>query len=144
MPKIIEILLVEDNPGDVEITRDVLKMDRFFKNMHHLDVVNDGVEAMDFLHREGRYSSAPRPDLILLDLNLPHKDGHKVLAEVKQDDDLKSIPVVILTASDDKEDVRLSYELQANCYINKPANLFEFLDMIKTLRQFWFSTVILP
>lgn len=144
MPKIIEILLVEDNPGDVEITRDVLKMDRFFRNMHHLDVVEDGVEAMDFLHRKGGYSEAPRPDLILLDLNLPHKDGHMVLAEVKQNDDLKSIPVVILTASDDKEDVRISYDLQANCYISKPSNLFEFLDMIKKLRQFWFSTVILP
>lgn len=137
----VEILLVEDNPGDVRLTKEAFKDSKLHNN---LSVVQDGVEAMAFLRREGRYADAPRPDLILLDLNLPKKDGREVLEEIKYDDDLKRIPVVILTTSSDEKDVLESYNLYANCYITKPVDLTQFLAIVQSIQNFWFSIVKLP
>lgn len=140
-PLPIEILLVEDNPADVRLTREALKD---AKVLNRLSVVMDGEEAMAFLRREGRHAEAPRPDLILLDLNLPRKDGREVLAEVKEDESLRSIPVVILTTSKSESDVLRSYDLHANCYISKPVGLEQFLRVIESIEDFWLSVVRLP
>ncbi len=139
--KPIDILLVEDNPGDVRLTMEALK-DVKMKN--NLFVVNDGVEAIKFLRREGKYSSTPEPDLILLDLNLPKMDGREVLSEIKADPQLKSIPVVVLTISKAEEDIIRAYKLHANCYITKPVNLERFLEVVKAIEDFWISIVKLP
>ena len=139
--KPIEILLVEDNPGDVRLTREALS-DQKLNN--HLNVVTNGVEALAFLRGEGAFRHAPRPDLILLDLNLPLKDGREVLSEIKADDDLKRIPVVILTTSDDQQDILRSYDLHANCYITKPVDLNKFIRVVHAIEEFWFSIVRLP
>jgi chemotaxis family two-component system response regulator Rcp1 len=137
----IEILLVEDNPGDVRLTQEAL---REGKVRNHLHVAADGVEAMAFLRREGQHAHAPQPDLILLDLNLPKKGGREVLAEIKEDPDLRRIPVVILTVSKAEEDVLKSYNLHANCYITKPVNLDQFLEVVKSIEDFWLTVVMLP
>lgn len=137
----VEILLVEDNPGDVRLTREALKESKIRNN---LSIVRDGVEAMAFLRREGEYVHAPRPDIILLDLNLPRKDGREVLAEIKEDDSLRRIPVVILTTSDDEHDILESYNLHANCYITKPVDLNRFVTIIKNIEDFWLTIVRLP
>jgi two-component system response regulator len=137
----IEVLLVEDSPGDVRLTREAFKDAKVHINLH---VASDGAEAMDFLNREGTHSDVPRPDLILLDLNLPKKDGREVLDEIKQSPVLKSIPVVILTTSASDEDILRSYRLHANCYITKPVGLDGFLEVVKSIDTFWLSVVKLP
>lgn len=137
----IEILLVEDNPADVRLTQEALKEEKLHMN---LNVAVDGVEAMDFLHRRGRFENAVRPDLILLDLNLPRKDGREVLKEIKNDDNLKSIPVVILTVSKAEEDICKTYNLHANCYITKPLDLNQFSKVVKSIKEFWLTIVKLP
>ncbi len=137
----IVILLVEDNPGDVDLAREALAAGKLHNT---LQVARDGVEAMDFLHKAGKFSDAPRPDLIILDLNLPKKDGRQVLAEIKEDENLKRIPVVILTTSRAEDDVLKSYNLHANCYINKPMELQQFLHVIQSIEKFWLSIVVLP
>lgn len=137
----IQVLLVEDNPGDVRLTREAFRDAKVHLEMH---VVNDGVEAMDFLNRRAAYADCPRPDLILLDLNLPRKDGRDVLAEIKADPLLKSIPVVILTTSASDVDIESSYLLHANCYISKPVDLDGFLTVVRSIDTFWFSVVKLP
>jgi two-component system, chemotaxis family, response regulator Rcp1 len=139
--KPIQILLVEDNPGDVRLVVEAL---RDAKVRNQLHVVQDGVEAMSLLRREGQYVGIARPDLILLDLNLPRKDGREVLAEIKQDADLKRIPVVILTSSAAEQDVLHAYNLYANCYITKPLALEEFLGVIRAIDDFWLAVVKLP
>jgi chemotaxis family two-component system response regulator Rcp1 len=139
--KPVEILLVEDNPGDVRLTQETLKE---FKVLNNLSVVGDGVEAMAFLRHEGRYAKASRPDLILLDLNLPKKDGREVLKEIKLDAQLKRIPVVVLTTSGAEQDILKTYELHANCYITKPVDLDQFIAVIKSIEKFWFTIVRLP
>ena len=139
--KPIEILLVEDNPGDADLAREALADSKLNNN---LSVVMDGEEAMAYLRRDGKYADAPRPDLVLLDLNLPKKDGREVLAEIKADGDLKRIPVVILTTSRAEEDVLKSYNLHANCYITKPIDLNQFLKVVKSIEDFWLSIVVLP
>jgi CheY-like chemotaxis protein len=141
IPKPIDILLVEDNPGDVRLTIEGLKEGKILNN---LSVVSNGVEAMAFLRREGGYANAPRPDLILLDLNLPRKDGREVLVEIKNDNNLKRIPVVILTSSEAEQDIVKSYNLHANCYITKPVELDQFIGVIKNIEQFWLTVVKLP
>lgn len=137
----IEILLVEDNPADVRLTREILKETKVFNALH---VVSDGLEALSFLRREGRYAAAPRPDLVLLDLNLPRKDGREVLATIKADADLRRIPVVVLTTSKAEEDILRSYNLHANCYIEKPVNLDQFISVVKAIEGFWLTIVKLP
>ena len=137
----IEILLVEDNPGDVRLTVEGLKESKVRNNLH---VARDGVEAMEFLHRQGQHTNAVRPDLILLDLNLPRMDGREVLLEIKSDAKLKTIPVVVLTTSRAEHDVLRSYELQANCYITKPVDLEQFITVVKSIEDFWFTIVTLP
>jgi CheY-like chemotaxis protein len=137
----IEVLLVEDSPGDVRLTREAFKD---AKVLISLSVASDGVEAMAFLKREGAHAEAPRPDLILLDLNLPKKDGREVLEEIKQNPELMSIPVVILTTSASEEDVLRSYRLHANCYITKPVGLEGFLKVVNSIDNFWLSVVKLP
>jgi chemotaxis family two-component system response regulator Rcp1 len=137
----IEMLLVEDSPSDVFLTTEALKV---VKVPVHLSVVTDGVEAMAFLRHQGKYHEAPRPRLILLDLNLPRKDGREVLAEIKSDDQLKCIPIVVLTSSGAEQDLRTAYDLHANCYLVKPATFAEFKEMFERLEAFWFHTVILP
>ena len=139
--KPIEILLVEDSPGDVRLTKEALKES---KVTNHLTVAEDGVEAMSLLRCEGEYEDAVRPDLVLLDLNLPRKDGREVLAEIKTDEDLKSIPVIILTTSKAEEDIVRTYNLHANCYISKPVDLDQFLNVVRTIEEFWLSIVKLP
>jgi two-component system, chemotaxis family, response regulator Rcp1 len=139
--KPITILLVEDNPGDADLAREALFDSKFNNN---LQVVDDGEKAMAFLHREGVYADAPRPDLILLDLNLPKKDGRQVLAEIKEDPNLQRIPVVILTTSRAEEDVLRTYQLHANCYITKPIDLGQFLHVVRSIEDFWLSIVVLP
>jgi CheY-like chemotaxis protein len=139
--KPIEILLVEDNAADVRLTREAFDDAKVLNN---LNVVGDGVEAMEYLRREGKYADAIRPDLVLLDLNMPRKDGREVLAEVKGDPDLMRIPVVILTVSKAEEDVLKSYNLHANCYISKPVNLAQFLKVVESIENFWLTIVELP
>lgn len=139
--QVLEILLVEDNPGDVRLTMEALK-DASVVN--HLNVVRDGVEAMEFLHRHGQFEHAPRPDLILLDLNLPKKDGRQVLKEIKSDDTLKRIPVVVLTTSRAEEDILKAYDLSANCYITKPVDLDQFTQVMQAIEVFWLSVAKLP
>jgi CheY-like chemotaxis protein len=137
----VEILLVEDSPADVRLTKESLKEDKLHNN---LSVVMDGVEAMGFLRRTGKYQEAPRPDLILLDLNLPKKDGREVLEEIKKDENLKRIPVVVLTTSSEDRDVLKSYNTHANCYITKPVDLEQFMTVVKSIGDFWFTIVKLP
>lgn len=139
--KPIEILLVEDNPGDVRLTLEVFKESKMRNN---LSSVGDGVAALAFLRREGKYVQSPRPDLILLDLNLPKKDGREVLAEIKEDPDLRRIPVVVLTTSQAERDVVRSYNLHANCYISKPIDLEQFIAVVRSIEDFWLSSVKLP
>ena len=137
----VQILLVEDNPGDVRLTVEALKE---AKVLNKLTVVKDGIEALSLLRRQGQHAGAVRPDLILLDLNLPRKDGREVLAEIKADDNLKHIPVVILTTSQDEQDVLKSYNLYANCYITKPVDLDQFITVVKSIEDFWLGIVVLP
>ena len=137
----IEILLVEDNPGDVRLTMEGLNEGKVRNNLH---VARDGVEALAFLRRESDFVDAVRPDLILLDLNLPRKDGREVLSEIKSDADLKTIPVVVLTTSRAEQDVLHSYQLQANCYITKPVDLEQFITVVKSIEDFWLTIVTLP
>jgi CheY-like chemotaxis protein len=137
----IEILLVEDNPDDADLTVGALREGRV---RNRVTVVDDGVEAMAYLRREGRHTAAPRPDLILLDLNLPRKNGREVLAEVKQDPSLRRIPVVVMTSSDDEKDVLAAYNLYVNCYVTKPVDLDQFIKVIRTIEHFWLSVVKLP
>jgi two-component system, chemotaxis family, response regulator Rcp1 len=139
--EIIEILLIEDNPGDARLTKEALKDAKLRNN---LNVVQDGVEALAFLLREEPYINAPRPDLILLDLNLPRMDGRELLERIKSNDDLKRIPVVILTTSNDERDILESYNLHANCYITKPVDLAQFITIVRSTHDFWFSIVKLP
>ena len=136
-----EILLVEDNPGDVRLTQECFKESKISNN---LSVVNDGQEAIDFLQRKGKFANAPRPDLILLDLNLPRKDGREVLAEIKADPDLRKIPVVVLTISKAEQDILKSYDLHANCFITKPIDLDQFAIIVKSIEDFWLTIVKLP
>lgn len=137
----VEILLVEDSPSEVLLTKRVLKKGKVLNNLH---IAKDGEAALDFLHRRGTYREAPRPDLILLDLNLPNIDGREVLAEIKQDDALKSIPVVVLTTSDAQTDIQTIYHLQANCYVTKPLDVRQFGQVIGSIVDFWFSIARLP
>jgi chemotaxis family two-component system response regulator Rcp1 len=137
----IEVLLVEDSPGDVRLTQEAFRDAKVHINLH---VASDGAEAMAFLERQGKYANAPRPDLILLDLNLPKKDGREVLAELKESPDLKSIPVVILTTSASETDIQGSYQHHANCYITKPVDLEGFLKVVSSIDSFWLSVVQLP
>jgi two-component system, chemotaxis family, response regulator Rcp1 len=137
----LEVLLVEDSPGDVRLTKEALKDAKVHINLR---VVRDGIDAMAFLMREGEYATALRPDLILLDLNLPKKDGREVLREIKENPELKSIPVVVLTTSASEADILRSYLLHANCYITKPVNLDGFLTVVKSIDSFWLSVVKLP
>jgi chemotaxis family two-component system response regulator Rcp1 len=139
--KPVEILLVEDNPGDVRLTMEALKEGRL---LNHVSVAEDGVKALAFLRQEGKYADEVRPDLILLDLNLPKKDGREVLAEIKEDPELRRIPVVVLTTSTAEQDVLGTYDLHANCYINKPVDFEQFIKVVKSVGDFWFSVVILP
>lgn len=137
----VEILLVEDNPGDVRLTKEALKEGKVYSNLHW---AKDGVEALEFLRHQGRFADAPRPDIILLDLNLPKKDGREVLSEIKNDDDLKRIPVVILTTSKAEEDVLRSYQLHANCYVTKPVDLEKFIVVVQSIDMFWLTVATLP
>jgi two-component system, chemotaxis family, response regulator Rcp1 len=140
-PAPIDVLLVEDSPGDVRLTREALKDAKVQISLH---VASDGAEAIAFLMREGKHAHAPRPDLILLDLNLPRKDGREVLKEIKEHASLKSIPVVILTTSESEADILRSYQLHANCYISKPVDLEGFLKVVQSIDSFWLSVVKLP
>lgn len=137
----IEILLVEDNPGDVKLTEVAL---REGKILNEMNVVYDGDEAMDFLCQRGKWADAPRPDLILLDLNLPRKSGHEVLKEIKADENLRHIPIVILTTSHAERDILSTYNNYANCYITKPVDLDQFISVVKTIQDFWLTVVSLP
>jgi CheY-like chemotaxis protein len=137
----IDILLVEDSPSDVRLTREALKEAKIFNKLH---VVQDGIAALEFLRKEGEYAGSPIPDLILLDLNLPRKDGREVLAEIKEDENLKRIPVVVLTTSKAEEDVVRSYNLHANAYVSKPVDLKQFLEVIRAIEEFWLAVVTLP
>jgi CheY-like chemotaxis protein len=137
----VEILLVEDNPGDVRLTKEALKEGKVYSNLHW---AKDGVEALEFLRRQGKFAAAPRPDIILLDLNLPKKDGREVLSEIKNDENLKRIPVVILTTSKAEEDVLRSYQLHANCYVTKPVDLEKFIGVVESIDKFWLTVVTLP
>jgi len=136
-----DFLLVEDNPGDVRLTQEALKNHKVQNNLH---VVTDGEEAMNFLRRQGKHKNAPRPDIILLDLNLPRKDGREVLAEIKSDPDLKTIPVVIITSSEAEQDIIKSYNLNANCYVTKPVDLDQFIKVVQSINDFWLTIVKLP
>src|SRR5579871_1289269 len=138
---LIEILLVEDSPDDAALTVDALRDGRV---RNRVTVIEDGEEAMAYLHRRGRYAQASRPDLVLLDLNLPRKSGREVLAEIKQDPGLRRIPVVIMTSSDDEKDILAAYNLHVNCYVTKPVDLDQFIDVVKSIEHFWFSIVKLP
>ena len=140
-PEVFEILLVEDNPGDARLAQEALKEGRMTSR---LKVVVDGVEAMAYLRSEGQYTGAPRPNLVLLDLNLPRKDGRQVLAELKADDDLRRIPVVVLTTSQAEQDILRSYDLHANCYITKPVDLDRFISVVRSIEEYWCSVVTLP
>ncbi len=137
----VEILLVEDNPGDVRLTEEALKEGKVLNNIH---LANDGVEAVSFLQKEGKYADAVRPDLILLDLNLPKKDGREVLMEIKKDEALRRIPIVVLTTSKAEEDIIRTYDYHANCYITKPVDFDQFIKVVKSIEDFWLSVVKLP
>jgi len=137
----IEILLVEDNPGDVRLTMEALKEGKLLNN---LSVVGDGVEALAFLRREGKFADSVRSDLILLDLNLPKRNGLEVLADIKADEDLRRTPVVILTTSQAEQDIVKSYNLYANCYVSKPVDLEQFMTVVKSIEDFWLTIVKLP
>jgi len=139
--KVVDLLLVEDNPGDVRLTEEAL---RDAGMPIHLSVAADGVEAVDFLHRRGKYKNAPRPDLILLDLNLPKKNGPEVLSDIKSDPDLKRIPVLVMTTSSEQDDIQKAYSLNANCYITKPIQLDDFLNVVHSIENFWLKTALLP
>lgn len=139
--KPIEILLVEDNPGDVRLTMEALNEAKVLNN---LTVIKDGVDALAYLRRQGPYANAVRPHLIVLDLNLPRKDGREVLAEIKADETLRRIPVVVLTTSDDEQDVLRSYNLHANCYVTKPVDLDRFIKVVRSIEDFWLGIVVLP
>lgn len=139
--KKVNILLVEDNPGDVRLTEEAFKYGKLVNNLY---VVSDGVRALQFLRNEGEYTTAPRPDLILLDLNLPRKDGREVLIEIKNDKKLRTIPVIVLTTSEDEADILKCYHSHANCYINKPIDFEKFISVIRTIEGFWLSIVRLP
>ncbi|MEO8425835.1 MAG: response regulator [Verrucomicrobiota bacterium] len=139
--KPIEILLAEDSPTDVMLTREALEHAKLLNNLH---VVDNGMEAMEFLRRQGRHAAAPRPDLILLDLNMPRKNGHEVLAEIKADASLKAIPVVILTTSRTEADLMKAYGNHANCYIVKPVDFDAFAEVVRSIESFWFAVVTLP
>ena len=137
----IEILLADDSPGDVRLTREALKEAKVANNLH---VVGDGLEALAFLRLEGKFAGMPRPDLLLLDLNMPKKDGREVLKEVKSDSDLRLIPIVVLTTSAAEEDILRSYNLHANCFVTKPVDLDQFLRVVKSIEDFWLTIVRLP
>ncbi len=137
----VEILLVEDNPGDVELTREALETAGINSRLH---VVDDGGDATDFLFRRGKYRNAPEPDIILLDLNLPTKDGRQVLSEIKADPELAKIPIVVLTTSQADEDILRAYQLHANCYITKPVDFHQFLRIVAAIEEFWLNIVKLP
>lgn len=139
--KITEILLIEDNPADVRLTQEALKEAKIATK---LNVVTDGVEALDYLHQQGRHQAAVRPDLILLDLNLPKKDGRQVLAEIKTDEELKRIPVVVLTTSEAEEDIWKAYSLHANCYVCKPVDFQQFQKIVNSIEEFWLTVAKLP
>ncbi|TMF53344.1 MAG: response regulator [Chloroflexi bacterium] len=141
MSDVVDILLVEDNPGDVRLTREALKEAKVRNELH---VATDGVEALAFLRREGVHKKAVRPSLVLLDLNLPRKNGREVLAEMKEDPELRRIPVVILTTSQAEQDIIKAYDLHVNCYINKPVDLDQFLQVVKSIEDFWLTLVKLP
>ena len=137
----IDMLIVEDNPADRRLAVEALKEGKVINRLYE---VEDGVEALEFLRREGEYKDAPRPDLILLDLNLPRKDGREVLAEIKEDEVLRRIPVVVLTTSRDEADVLKMYDLHANCYVTKPLDLGDFIEVVRSIERFWLSIVVLP
>jgi two-component system response regulator len=137
----IQILLVEDSPSDAKLTISALKLAKVANELHH---VEDGVQAMEFLKRQGKYEKSPRPDLILLDLNLPRKDGREVLQEMKADPELNIIPVIVLTTSNAEKDIMRSYQLHCNCYITKPVNFDRFLECVRSIEHFWLSVVVLP
>jgi chemotaxis family two-component system response regulator Rcp1 len=139
--KLVDILLVEDNEGDARLAKEAMRDSKIRNTLHH---VSDGEEAMAFLRKEGKYEKVPRPDLVLLDLNLPKKDGRQVLAEIKNDDELKRIPVVILTVSSAEEDILKSYNLHANCFITKPIDLSQFMKVVRSVEDFWLTIVKLP
>ncbi|RJX42815.1 response regulator [Halonotius aquaticus] len=139
--KPVEILLAEDNPGDVMLTRKALEQGKLANNLH---VTTDGVDALEFLRQDGEYEDAPRPDLILLDLNMPRKDGQEVLEELRADDELRRIPVVVLTSSESEEDIVRSYELNANAYLTKPVDFDGFVEIVNRLENFWFQVVKFP
>ena len=139
--KPIDILLVEDNPGDVRLTREALKEGKLLNNLY---VAGDGIEALEFLRNQGQYALSPYPDIILLDLNLPKMDGRELLAIIKSDPNLRRIPVVILTTSKAEEDIIKTYDLHANCYITKPVDLDQFITVVKSVEEFWFTIVKLP
>ncbi|HEY3328137.1 MAG TPA: response regulator [Novimethylophilus sp.] len=137
----VEFLLAEDNPGDVRLTQEALRESKIRNN---LNVVQDGMEAMAFLRKQGKYAEAPTPDVVLLDLNLPKKDGREVLAEIKSDPVLKRIPVVIITSSEAEQDILRTYDLHANCYVTKPVDLDQFIKVIQSIENFWLTIVKLP
>jgi two-component system response regulator len=137
----VEILLAEDNPGDVALTRRALRQSKLHNNLH---VVVDGDEAMRFLRREGEHTTAPRPDLVLLDINMPRKTGLEVLAEVKEDGDLRAIPVCMLTTSEDDQDILAAYARHANAFVKKPVDLQQFIEVVRKIEDFWFTIVKLP
>lgn len=139
--QLVEILLIEDNPGDVDLTKEALEESKLHNNLY---VVNDGVAACDFLFKRGEYLDAPTPDLILLDLNLPKKDGREVLCEIKSDQTLKRIPVVVMTTSDAEEDIVKAYDSHANCYVKKPVDFNRFIEVVKQIEDFWIYIVKLP
>lgn len=140
-PRPVQILIVEDNPADARLVREVMRDSKILNEIHW---VPDGVEALDFLHQRGKHAGAPRPNLIFLDLNMPRKDGRAVLTEVKADDVLRRIPIVVMTSSQAEEDVARAYDAHANCYVRKPIDFQQFHQVVKTLENFWFSTVELP
>ena len=137
----IQILLIEDSPSDAKLTISALKLAKVANELHH---VEDGVQAMEFLRGQGKYEKSPRPDLILLDLNLPRKDGREVLKEMKEDPEYSNIPVIVLTTSNAEKDVLQSYQLHCNCYVTKPVNFDRFLECVRSIEQFWLSVVVLP
>ncbi len=140
-PRPVQILIVEDNPADARLVREVMRDSKILNEIHW---VPDGVEALDFLYQRGKHAKAPRPNLIFLDLNMPRKDGRAVLTEVKADEVLRRIPVVVMTSSQAEEDVARAYDAHANCYVRKPIDFQQFHQVVKTLENFWFSTVELP